>query len=79
MQLPFAVMTHEECLILDFLRANPETAFARKEIARRAVKRTIYEANPHWVDIPLQALVARGVVEIDDSGFYRLKKSEHLK
>jgi hypothetical protein len=79
MRLLSGAMTHEECLILDFLRANPETAFARKEIARRAVKRTVYEANPHWVDIPLQALVAKGMVEIDDSGFYRLRKSEYLK
>jgi hypothetical protein len=79
MRLLSGAMTHEECLILDFLRANPETAFARKEIARRAVKRTVYEANPHWVDIPLQALVAKGMVEIDDSGFYRLRKSEFLK
>ncbi len=72
-------MTHEECLILDFLRANAQSAFPRKEIARRAVKRTIYEANPHWVDIPLQALVAKGFVEVDESGFYRIKKSEYLK
>jgi hypothetical protein len=77
--LALGPMTYEECLILDFLRAHPETAFARKEIARRAVKRPVYEANQHWADIPLAALVSKGLVEIDESGFYRLKKPDDLK
>lgn len=69
-------MTHEETLILNFMRERPETAFARKEIARKAIKRSEYELNQHWLDQPLAALVARGTVEIDDSGFYKLGKSD---
>jgi len=65
-------MTGEEADILTFLRENPEGRFARKEIARKSVKRTFYEEHPHWVDQPLAALVARKLVQIDDDGFYRI-------
>lgn len=69
-------MTYEELIILDFLKAYPKTAFARREIARKAVKRRVFEENPQWADQPLQTLVARGLVIIDQSGFYKIKKSE---
>ena len=65
-------MTNEENIILDFLRSSPQTAFARKEIARKAIRRSEYESNPRWADQPLQSLVARGEVEMDDSGLFRL-------
>jgi DNA-binding response OmpR family regulator len=67
-------MTEEEYSILDYLKRSPGVSFNRKEIARKAVRRAVFEENPHWVDHPLAALVAGGVVEIDDSGLYRLKK-----
>lgn len=67
-------MSHEEQIILQFLRENPETFFSRKEISRRAVKRVVYENNPRWADIPLAALVGRGLVEVNDQGCYRFKK-----
>jgi hypothetical protein len=67
-------MTHEETLILNFMKERPDTAFARKEIARKAVKRSEYDQNQHWLDQPLAALVASGTVEIDDSGHYILSK-----
>ena len=63
----------EETIILEFLRANPETAFARKEIARKAIRRSEYESNPRWADTPLQTLVARNLVEVDNGGLYRLR------
>lgn len=69
-------MTQEELSVMLFLQENPEASFARREIAKKAVKRRIYEANPHWADQPLVALVSRGLVIIDDSAFYRIKKSE---
>lgn len=66
-------MSHEEDSIISLLKGSPHTGFARREIARRAVKRSVYEQNPRWVDEPLAALVARGVVVIDQDGLYHLK------
>jgi hypothetical protein len=71
-------MTDEEMSVLGFLQTSPETFFARKEIARRAVRRQVYEENPHWVDAPLTSLLDHGVIEKNDSAQYRLKKAEVL-
>ncbi len=66
-------MSDEENIVLTYLQSNPSSAFARREIARRAVKRIIYEQNPRWVDAPLASLVGRQLVVIDEGGNYRLK------
>ena len=50
-------MTYEEQLILSFLGGSPEAFFGRREIARKAVKRALYEQNQHWADAPLASLV----------------------
>ena len=71
-------MTADEITILNFLKESPENYFARKEIARRAVRRQVYEQNQHWADAPLAALVGRGTVEQNESGFYRFKRSDFL-
>ena len=67
-------MSREEYAIWTYLSDYPDSAFPRREIARRAVKRHIFEADPRWVDEPLNALVARGVVEVTEDGHYRLKR-----
>ncbi len=67
-------MTEEEHAIVTFLGASPETFFARKEIARKAVKRRLYEENPHWLDGPLVSLVLQRLVEQNDAGLYRIKR-----
>ncbi len=67
-------MTQEEYAIVLFLQSTPETFYARKEIARKAVHRRVYEENPHWIDVPLAALVARGAVEQNDNGQYRWQR-----
>ena len=64
-------MTQEELLVLSFLQERPESAFSRGEIARRTGKRKVFEADPHWVDVPLASLVARGQVEVDKNGDYQ--------
>ena len=69
-------MTYEETAIMNFLRGSAETYVARREIARKALKRTLFEENPHWADAPLAGLVDQGLVEQDDSGHYRIKKLE---
>src|SRR5262249_16285093 len=63
---------------LNYLQSSPETFFARKEIARRAVRRQEFEENPHWADAPLAGLLLKKLIEQNESGLYRLKKSEAL-
>jgi hypothetical protein len=69
-------MTFEEMAIVNLLRGSPEDYVARREIARKALKRAIFEENPHWADAPLSGLVDQGLVEQNDSGHYRLRKFE---
>ena len=66
-------MSSEEDAVWLFLSESPESTFSRREIGRRAVKRTVFEENPHWADEPLNALVARDMVEVTDDGHYRIK------
>jgi hypothetical protein len=67
-------MAQEEDRIMDFPKARPETFFARREIARKAVKRRVYEEDQHWADVALASLLAQSLLEQDDSGFYKFKK-----
>jgi hypothetical protein len=69
-------MTYEELAIMNFLKGSPESYVARREIARKALKRTIFEENPHWADASLGSLVDQRVVEQNESGHYRIKKYE---
>jgi hypothetical protein len=66
-------MTQEENIVLNFLKSSPEIFFARREIARRAVKRKIYEEDRNWSDLALASLVAMRIVEQNDAGLYRIK------
>jgi len=67
-------MTHEEMAVVSFLRGFPDIYVARREIARKALKRTVFEDNPHWADAPLASLVQQRLVEQDDSGHYRITR-----
>ncbi len=69
-------MTHDEEVILQYLRACPDGLFTRKEISRKAVKRTEYDENPRWAEAPLASLIGQGLVEVDENGYYRLKKKK---
>jgi hypothetical protein len=71
-------MTDEEQQIMTFLNTSPETYFARREIARRAVRRQVFEENQHWADAPLASLVMKGMIEQNDGGQYRARKDETL-
>jgi hypothetical protein len=74
-----SAMTTEESAILDFLTATPDTCYGRREIARKAMSRSFFEENPHWVDVPLAALVAQGLVECNDGGQFQLYRPDILK
>lgn len=67
-------MNYEELAIMNFLRSCGEGFVARREIARKALKRQVFEDNPHWADAPLGGLIDQGFVEQDESGHYRLKR-----
>ena len=71
-------MTQEESIVMSFLQERPESAFSRAEIARKAMKRSAYEADPHWADAPLASLVAQRLVVVDSGGNYQIYKSEYL-
>ncbi len=71
-------MTDNEQQIVTFLGLSPETYFARKEIARKAVRRQEFEENPHWADAPLASLLLMWKLEQNNSGLYRLKKAADI-
>jgi hypothetical protein len=68
-------MTCEESAIVIFLQGFPSAFVARKEIARKAVKRKTFEEDPHWADGALASLLNQGIIEQNDSAQYRLRKS----
>jgi hypothetical protein len=67
-------MTYEEMAIMTLLRGSPGVYLARREIARKALKRSVFEEDPHWADAPLVSLVDQKLVEQDESGHYRMKR-----
>jgi hypothetical protein len=69
-------MSYEETAIIAFLRGCPDAFVARREIARKALKRTLFEENPHWADASLSSLVDQGLVEQNDSGHYKLMRDK---
>ena len=69
-------MNYEEFAIINFLKGSPDDYVARREIARKALKRTVFEENPHWADAPLASLVDQGEVEQNESGHYKMTKYE---
>ena len=67
-------MTYEERAILIFLQGSPNVYAARREIARKALKRATFEENPHWADAPLSSLLESDLVEQNDNGHFRIKR-----
>jgi hypothetical protein len=65
-------MTEQEFAVVAYLESNREAYFGRKEIARRAVKREVFEENPHWA-AGLASLTMQGLIEQDPGGRYRCK------
>ena len=66
-------MTYEEMAIMTLLRGNPNAYVSRREVARKALKRQVFEEDPHWADAPLVSLVDQGLIEQNESGHYRIK------
>ena len=66
-------MNDEHTIIINFLKGSPESWCGKKEIARRAVKRRVFDDNPRWADEPIAELVAQDVIEENKDGQVRLK------
>ena len=71
-------MNDEELTILCFLRICPETYYSRREVARKSVRRKVFNENPQWADVPLASLVGKRLIERNENGLYRMKKDEVL-
>ena len=70
------IMTNEEQKVLDYIRGSPDSYHGHKEIARKAVRRAEFEENPHWVKAPLASRLDKEIIEMNDSGYYRLKMDD---
>jgi len=68
-------MTPEEQCIINFLKSCPQSFFARREIAREAVRPHVYEEDQNWANGPLASLLGQRKVEQNDSGQYRITGS----
>jgi hypothetical protein len=69
-------MTYEEQAIMNLLKGSRDASLSRREIARKALRRTVFEENPHWADAPLVSLADKHLVEQDENGHYRIRKCE---
>jgi Mn-dependent DtxR family transcriptional regulator len=64
---------------MDYLQGAPDSYHARKEIARRAVRRSEFEQNPRWADAALNGLIDRKLIETDGSGGCRLTSKDKYR
>jgi hypothetical protein len=69
-------MTYEESKIIDFLKGSPNDFVARREIARKAMSRQVFDEDQHWADAPLASLVNMDILEQNENGHYKIKKFE---
>jgi hypothetical protein len=67
-------MTAKESDVLNFLKGSPETWYNRREIAKKAGGRKLFEEDNHWCAPALAALVDQELIEQNDSGHYKYHK-----
>jgi len=72
-------MSEEESQILEFLKSQPQSSCNKREIARRAVHRKVYEENPRWVDAPIQGLLNANLIQMDKNGGFHLPGDDKSK
>ena len=64
----------DEQAVLDYLATSPNSLFSPREICRRAGSKEAWEKNRRWAMPVLARLLARGLVETDASGHYRIRR-----
>jgi hypothetical protein len=62
----------DEKLVLDYLRAYPECFVSATEVARKAGGRQRFVEDPQWASRTLLNLLARRLVQMNESGHYRI-------
>jgi hypothetical protein len=62
----------DEQAVLDYLATSPNSFFSSREVCRRAASKEIWQKNQRWALPILARLLARGLVETDPAGHYRL-------
>ena len=67
-------MTHEETAILNFLEEAPDAWYSRREVARKAVNRRIYEEDRNWASPAFSGMIERGLIEESATGSIKFKK-----
>lgn len=67
-------MSTEETVVLGFLEESPETWYSRREVARKAVRRSEWEENPNWAAGAISGLLSRGKIEENSSGSIKFRK-----
>ena len=65
-------MSGDEKRILKFLRERPNLFISAKEIAKKASGRDRFLAEPEWARTVLIRLLQKELVELDQSGHYRI-------
>ena len=65
----------DEQTVLDYLATSPATFFSGREVCRRAGSKEMWEKNQRWAMPILSRLVAKGLVETDPAGHYRLAQA----
>jgi hypothetical protein len=67
----------EEQAVLNYLATAPHTFFSAREVCRRASGKEAWEKSQRWAMPVLSRLLARGLIEVDAAGHYRIaQKSE---
>ena len=67
-------MDSDEQAVCNYLDSWPEHLITAREIGRRAAGRWRYRQEPEWATPVLARLVAKGVVETNGTGQYRLAR-----
>ena len=68
----------EEKAVLDYLATSRNSAFAAREICRRAGNRRMWEENPRWAMPILSRLLASGKIKVTPAGYYQLVRDPGL-
>jgi hypothetical protein len=71
-----AMCSAEEQAILDYLATNSKSFFSAREVCRRAGGKEKWDENQRWALPILARLLARGLIETDPAGHYRLPQGK---
>jgi hypothetical protein len=71
-------MTYEESTVMNFLEETPDAWYSRREVARKAVKRKIFQEDPNWAAVAISSLLTQGLIEENVAGTIKFKKKSYM-